>query len=261
MFVLWQINATIRVMIEVEGLTKVYGKKQNAFAALSDVSLQIPDGATVAIIGKSGSGKSTLMHIMSGLDHPSSGRVLIDGQDIHTFKAKALDSFRATEMSFIFQAFFVEANQTCYQNVALPLEIAGVKANRRKKLVKDALAQVDLSEKLNTKAGNLSGGQKQRLAIARAIINKPKLIFADEPTGNLDSATGDKIIDTLFQLNKTLGATLVIVTHDDELASQCEVRISLKDGQLTSIQQKPRETSVSKKTRTTSNTKAKGKVA
>lgn len=222
-------------MIHVEGLTKVYGKKQNVFTALDDVSLEIPSGSTVAIIGKSGSGKSTLMHIMSGLDHPTDGRVVIDDQDIHKFKTKALDNFRATEMSFIFQAFFVEANQTCYQNVALPLEIAGVTASRRKKLVANALERVELSEKINAKAGNLSGGQKQRLAIARAIVNKPKLIFADEPTGNLDSTTGDKIIDMLFDLNKTLGATLVIVTHDHELAARCEVQISLKDGKLIDV--------------------------
>jgi putative ABC transport system ATP-binding protein len=222
-------------MIEVEGLGKVYGKKQNAFIALDDVSLNIPNGSTVAIVGKSGSGKSTLMHIMSGLDHPSSGRVVIDGDDIHKFKTKALDNFRATQMSFIFQAFFVEANQTCYQNVALPLEIAGVSAGRRKKLVTAALERVDMSEKINAKAGNLSGGQKQRLAIARAIVNKPKLIFADEPTGNLDSTTGEKIIRMLFDLNKTLGATLVIVTHDHDLAARCEVQVSLKDGKLIQV--------------------------
>lgn len=224
-------------MIEVEGLTKYYGKKQSAFTALDGIDLTIPNGSTVAIIGKSGSGKSTLMHIMSGLDHPSAGSVKIDGENIHTLKPKALDAFRASEMSFIFQSFFVEANQTCYQNVALPLEIAGVALSRRKRLVADALAQVGLSEKLNEKAGNLSGGQKQRLAIARAIVNKPKLLFADEPTGNLDSITGDKIIKILFKLNKTLGATLIIVTHDHELAEQCEIQVSLKDGKLLELKQ------------------------
>lgn len=222
-------------MIRVEGLTKVYGKKQNVFTALDNVSLEIPEGSTVAIVGKSGSGKSTLMHVMSGLDHPSSGTVTIGGKDIHALKRRALDKFRAKEMSFIFQAFFVEANQTCYQNVVLPLEIAKVRRSHRKKLVLDALAAVDLKEKVNTAAKNLSGGQKQRLAIARSIANSPKLIFADEPTGNLDSATGDLIIDLLFDLNKKLGCTLVIVTHDPELAEKCQMQVSLKDGQVVDI--------------------------
>jgi putative ABC transport system ATP-binding protein len=219
-------------MIRVEGLTKVYGKKQNTFAALTDVDLEIPDGSTVAIIGKSGSGKSTLMHIMSGLDHPTSGTVRIGNHNIHELKRKALDRFRAKEMSFIFQAFFVEANQTCYQNVVLPLEIAKVRRTKRKQLVLDALAAVDLADKINTNAKNLSGGQKQRLAIARSIVNSPKLIFADEPTGNLDSATGDLIIDLLFDLNKKLGCTIVIVTHDQELADKCQMQIQLKDGRI-----------------------------
>ncbi len=223
-------------MISVEKITKTYGKDaQNAFVALDDISIEIPNKAVVAIVGKSGSGKSTLMHIMSGLDRPTSGSVTIDGKDIHSMKQKALDEFRATDMSFIFQAFFVEANQTCFQNVSLPLEIAGVPAARRKKLALEALEKVELLEKVNAKAGDLSGGQKQRLAIARAIVNKPKLIFADEPTGNLDSTTGDKIIKMLFELNKTIGSTLIIVTHDHELASRCQMQISLKDGKLVDV--------------------------
>lgn len=227
-------------MIEVKNLSKVYGKKESAFTALSNVSFTIPDGATVAIIGKSGSGKSTLMHVMSGLDHPTSGSVTINGSQIATMKTKAVDRFRATEMSFIFQAFFIEANQTCYQNVMLPLEIARVPQRRRAKLVKDALAAVDLSEKINLKAGKLSGGQKQRLAIARSIVNKPKLIFADEPTGNLDSATGSRIIKQLFKLNKSLGATLIVVTHDEDLAKQCQIQISIKDGKIVDLKQPPK---------------------
>ncbi len=219
-------------MIKVQELIKIYGKQQNSFAALSGVNLAVDDGATLAIVGKSGSGKSTLMHIMSGLDHPTSGTVVVNGQDIHKLKSKKLDAFRAKEMSFIFQAFFVEPNQTCYQNVALPLEIAGVALSQRKKLVEQALHKVDLADKIDAKAVNLSGGQKQRLAIARAIVNKPKLIFADEPTGNLDSTTGETIIQTLFELNRKLGSTLVIVTHDDELANRCDVVVKLKDGQV-----------------------------
>lgn len=219
-------------MIEVKNVTKTYGKKDSAFTALSDINLTVKDGSTVAIIGKSGSGKSTLMHIMSGLDRPSDGHVSVGGTILQQMKPKQMDAFRAESMSFIFQAFFVEGSQTCFQNVMLPLEIAEVKRRDRKKRVLEALEAVDLSEKVNTKARNLSGGQKQRLAIARAIVNKPKLIFADEPTGNLDSATGEKIIKLLFDINKTLGSTLVIVTHDNELASRCQIEVRLKDGKI-----------------------------
>ncbi len=219
-------------MIVVKNLNKAYGKKDNLFLALKDVSFEIPDGSTLAIIGKSGSGKSTLMHIMSGLDHPSGGSVVIDDQELHAMKSRAMDNFRAKQMSFIFQSFFVEANQTCYQNVMLPLEIAKVPRRHRKDMVLKALKAVELEDKVYNLASNLSGGQKQRLAIARAIVNKPKLIFADEPTGNLDSTTGDLIMSLLFGLNKKLGCTLVIVTHDEELASKCLTQIRLKDGSI-----------------------------
>ncbi|MEO8863165.1 MAG: ABC transporter ATP-binding protein [Candidatus Saccharimonadales bacterium] len=222
-------------MIEVENLSKVYGKKESVFTALDDISFSIPDGARVAIIGKSGSGKSTLMHVMSGLDRPTSGSVTIDGSRLAKMKTKAVDSFRATKMSFIFQSFFVEGIQTCYQNVMLPLEIAKVGRRKRKQMVRSALEAVELPDKLNSRANDLSGGQKQRLAIARAIVNKPKLIFADEPTGNLDSVTGDKIIKLLFDINEKLGSTLIIVTHDHELAAKCQIRIELKDGKVTKI--------------------------
>jgi putative ABC transport system ATP-binding protein len=217
-------------MIDVVEVSKVYGKKEHTFTALHEVTFQIPDGTSVAIVGKSGSGKSTLMHIMSGLDHPSKGAVIIGGDDISALKSKALDRFRAEKIGFIFQAFFVQANESCYHNVALPLEIADVRGDARKKRIHDALKQVDLGDKIYQKAKNLSGGQKQRLAIARAIVNRPKIIFADEPTGNLDSATGEMIEDLLFGFNKKLGTTLVIVTHDAELAAKCDMQIFMKDG-------------------------------
>jgi putative ABC transport system ATP-binding protein len=222
-------------MIEVKDITKTYGKGDNLFTALYKVSLQIPDQASAAIIGKSGSGKSTLMHVMSGLDKASSGEVIVNGKGLQSMKTREIDRFRATEMSFIFQAFFVEANQTCYQNVMLPLEIAKVGRRDRRKHVLEALRAVELEDKADSLAANLSGGQKQRLAIARAIVNKPKLIFADEPTGNLDSTTGELIIKLLFDLNKKLGCTLVIVTHDPELAERCEMQVFMKDGEIQSI--------------------------
>lgn len=227
-------------MISVVNVSKSYGKKDQLFTALDQVSFEIPDSKSVAIVGKSGSGKSTLMHIMSGLDHPSSGSVLIDGQDISSLNQKALDQFRAESIGFIFQSFFVAANESSYHNVALPLEIANIDGAKRKKRIHAALEQVELIDKVDQKAKNLSGGQKQRLAIARAIVNMPKIIFADEPTGNLDSVTGEKIEKLLFGFNKKLGSTLVIVTHDHDLARKCDIQISMKDGKIVKVAQKGR---------------------
>lgn len=217
-------------MIEVKNVTKSYGKKENVFTALSNVSFIIPDGASVAILGKSGSGKSTLMHVMSGLDKPEAGEILINGKDISKLKAKAVDKFRSREMSFIFQSFFVQGNESCYDNVSLPLEIAKVATSRRKAKIEDALNSVELIDKKKSRARDLSGGQKQRLAIARAIVNNPKILFADEPTGNLDSTTGEVIENLLFNYSKNNKATLIIVTHDSDLAKKCDMQIHIKDG-------------------------------
>lgn len=222
-------------MIEVKNLVKTYGRKKNVFTALGDISFDIPSGASVAIVGKSGSGKSTLMHVMSGLDRPDSGKIIIDGENILQLKQKQVDRFRAEKIGFIFQSFFVQANETVVDNVSLPLEIAGVPARERAAKVEAALENVELDEKLKNKAKDLSGGQKQRLAIARAIVNEPEIIFADEPTGNLDSATGEKIEDLLFSYNKKNGVTLIIVTHDHELAERCDMKVYIKDGQIERI--------------------------
>lgn len=222
-------------MIELRHVTKTYGKKQNMFKALDDINFVIPDGASVAIVGKSGSGKSTLMHVMSGLDRPEGGEVLIDDVDILKLKQKAVDKFRSEKIGFIFQSFFVQANESSFENVALPLEIASMSAGNRKKRIRAALRVVGLSDKEKQNAGNLSGGQKQRLAIARAIVNQPRIIFADEPTGNLDTATGNTIEKLLFGLNKQGGSTLVIVTHDEELARKCDIKIYVKDGKIDKI--------------------------
>ncbi|HEY0965449.1 MAG TPA: ABC transporter ATP-binding protein [Candidatus Saccharimonadales bacterium] len=225
-------------MIEVENLKKRYGKKNNAFIALKGVSFSVPEGKSVAIVGKSGSGKSTLMHAMSGLDAPTSGVVIIDGENILELTGRELDHFRARKIGFIFQSFFVQANETVEDNVGLPLEIADVPKQLRKKKIIAALASVDLSEKLHVRARDLSGGQKQRLAIARAIVNEPRVLFADEPTGNLDSTTGDKIEELLFSYSKENDATLVVVTHDDDLAKKCDIQIVIKDGQIIEMTEK-----------------------
>ena len=225
-------------MIEVKGISKTYGKKKMVFQALKDVSFKIPNGASVAIVGKSGSGKSTLMHAMSGLDKPQTGKILVDGINILDLKQKKVDQFRSEKIGFIFQSFFVQANESCFNNVSLPLEIAGVPRSKRRALVEDALSQVELLDKKKSRARDLSGGQKQRLAIARAIVSKPEILFADEPTGNLDSVTGSNVEKLLFDYNKKSKVTLIIVTHDSELAAKCDIRIFVRDGVIDRIEGK-----------------------
>ena len=219
-------------MIELKNVTKVYGKKKNQFTALKNVSLTIPTGASVAILGKSGSGKSTLMHAISGLDRPQHGQVIIDGQDILQLKPKRVDEFRAKKIGFIFQSFFVQGNESVVDNVSLPLEIARLPRKKRAHKINAALKAVDLYDKRKNRAKDLSGGQKQRLAIARAIVGDPQIIFADEPTGNLDSETGAKVEELLFDYNKQKGVTLIVVTHDADLAKKCDHQIIIKDGRV-----------------------------
>ena len=219
-------------MIELKNVTKIYGKKKNQFTALKNVSLNIPTGASVAILGKSGSGKSTLMHAISGLDRPQHGQVIIDGQDILQLKSKHVDEFRAKKIGFIFQSFFVQGNESVIDNVSLPLEIARLPRKKRAYKINTALKAVDLYDKRKNRAKDLSGGQKQRLAIARAIVGDPQIIFADEPTGNLDSETGAKVEELLFNYNKQKGVTLIVVTHDVDLAKKCDYQIIIKDGRV-----------------------------
>ena len=219
-------------MIELKNVTKVYGKKKNQFTALKNVSLTIPTGASVAILGKSGSGKSTLMHAISGLDKPQKGQVIIDGQDILQLKSKHVDEFRAKKIGFIFQSFFVQGNESVVDNVSLPLEIARLPRKKRAHKINAALKAVDLYDKRKNRAKDLSGGQKQRWAIARAIVGDPQIIFADEPTGNLDSETGAKVEELLFDYNKQKGVTLIVVTHDADLAKKCNHQIIIKDGRV-----------------------------
>ena len=219
-------------MIELKNVTKIYGKKKNQFTALKNISLIIPTGASVAILGKSGSGKSTLMHAISGLDRPQHGQVIIDGQDILQLKSKRVDEFRAKKIGFIFQSFFVQGNESVIDNVSLPLEIARVSWKKRAHKINAALKAVDLYDKRKNRAKDLSGGQKQRLAIARAIVGDPQIIFADEPTGNLDSETGAKVEELLFDYNKQKGVTLIVVTHDADLAKKCDHQIIIKDGRV-----------------------------
>lgn len=218
--------------ITVNSVKKTYGKKATAFVALKGVSLSVDDGESIAIIGKSGSGKSTLMHVLAALDRPDSGLVSFGGRDIEKMRAGQLDRLRNREFGFIFQQFFLNGRETVLENVMLPLRIAGVPIRTRKARALQALAEVDLTDKAKNKATDLSGGQKQRVCIARALVGEPKVIFADEPTGNLDSENGRRITELLFRLNKDKGITLIIVTHDDDLAALCNRRFHMKDGLL-----------------------------
>lgn len=213
-------------------IIKTYGKGENEFTALGGVSINIQPGEKVAIIGKSGSGKSTLMHLLALLDTPSSGHIAIEGQEAGSLSGKQLNALRNRKFGFVFQQFFLDGNASVLENVILPLKIAGVSRSERKRRGLEALTQVELADKAKNKAKDLSGGQKQRVVIARALVNQPAIIFADEPTGNLDSATGDLIEKLLFNLNAQHHITLVIVTHDPELAARCDRQIHLKDGHI-----------------------------
>lgn len=220
------------VVLGVDSVTKSYGKGDHAFTALHNLSLDIKEGESVAIIGKSGSGKSTLMHIMALLDMPTRGSISIDGTVAKKLKTKQVNKLRNKSFGFVFQQFFLNANATVLENVILPLKIAGIGMKERNRRGLEVLRQMEIEDKAQNKANNLSGGQKQRVVIARALINNPKIIFADEPTGNLDSATGKHIEDILFNLNKEKGITLIIVTHDEDLANRCNRKIYIKDGHI-----------------------------
>lgn len=219
-------------VVETEKLSKVYGKKDAEFTALDGISLEINAGESVAIVGKSGSGKSTLMHILALLDRPTSGAIKIGGRDASELSSRQLDGIRNRTFGFVFQQFFLNGNDTVLNNVALPLKIAGMSRKVRNQRALEVLQAVELEDKAYSRANDLSGGQKQRVVIARALANNPKLIFADEPTGNLDTKTGRTIENLLFTLNKKKGITLIIVTHDVELAARCGRQIFIEDGKI-----------------------------
>jgi putative ABC transport system ATP-binding protein len=226
-------------VIEAKKLQKIFGKGESAFEALKRVDISILPGEVVAIIGKSGSGKSTLMHLLALLDSPTSGSVYVNGQDASKLKRKEIDLLRNRDFGFVFQQFFLNATDSVLSNVVLPLKIAGIPGKERNRRGLEALKAVELEDKAKNKAMDLSGGQKQRVVIARALVGQPKVIFADEPTGNLDSTTGKRITDLLFRLNKEQGITIIFVTHDHDLAKRCQRQISIHDGEIISAGKRP----------------------
>lgn len=221
-------------IISLHQVTKVYGKGDNAVEALRGIDLDIGSGEVIAIIGRSGSGKSTLAHVMATLDRPTSGKVLINGSEVGRRSRRASNRLRNQEIGFVFQQFFMNARDSVLDNVMLPMVIAGIRPKLRCKRALDALETVGLLDKAYARASDLSGGQKQRVCIARAIVNKPSIILADEPTGNLDTATSRVVEDMLFRLNQERGITLVIVTHDPDLAQRCGRQVRIADGRVVS---------------------------
>jgi putative ABC transport system ATP-binding protein len=216
-------------VIVANNLSKVYIMGKVEVHALVDVSLQIDRGEVVSIMGPSGSGKSTLMNILGCLDLPSNGEYILDGEAVSTLNDDQLASIRNRKVGFVFQSFNLLSRSSALANVELPLRYAGISSGR-KKIAQEALEAVGLGPRIHHKPSELSGGQQQRVAIARALVNRPAILMADEPTGNLDSKVGQEIMDLLLNLNKESGTTLIIVTHDPEIAALTQRVIRLRDG-------------------------------
>jgi len=221
-------------MIEVKNVSKIYKMGKEEFAALNNVSLKINEGDFLSIVGPSGSGKSTLMHLIGGLDTPTTGSIYIEGKDISKLKDKQMAKYRNSTIGFVFQAFNLENTQTALENVMMPLIFAGVSGKERKLKAINALKMVDLEDKLKNKPTEMSGGQRQRVSIARALVNSPKIIFADEPTGNLDSKNGTNVMELLKNLNRK-GYTIIMVTHNVEDAKEAKRIIKIRDGEIQEV--------------------------
>jgi putative ABC transport system ATP-binding protein len=218
-------------VIQLEQVSKVYAMGSITVPALKDVTLEIQAGDFLAVMGPSGSGKSTLLHLLGGLDWPSSGRVLWDGRDLTTLRPHELARWRGEHVGFVFQTFYLIPTLTALENVEMPLLLRGISPKGRRARACERLEQVGLSQRMLHKPAELSGGEQQRVALARALVGDPRLILADEPTGNLDSETGGKLLQLLRELNEQ-GTTIMLATHDPEAAQYARTIIRLRDGVL-----------------------------
>lgn len=222
-------------MLRVTSLTKQFSSGDTKVLAVQDISFEVPEGQFASIIGKSGSGKTTLLSLLGALDKPTSGSVEVDGRDMTKLSDHALIRYRCRQIGFVFQGYNLVPNLTATENVMLPMEFAGTTSGLRKQRAGELLEQVGLSiDKQRRKPGRLSGGEQQRVAIARALANRPKLILADEPTGNLDSQTGKMIFDLLHGLAKSENTTIIVVTHDLSISGKTDVTFRLQDGKMVS---------------------------
>ncbi len=221
-------------MIHAANVSKVYGSGTSAVTALAGVNLAVAAGERVAILGKSGSGKSTLMNLIGGLDVPTAGTLTVGGQSLGTLSRRQLADYRLARVGFVFQSFHLIPSRTVLENVELPLTLAGVGLAERRARVREVVAAVGLGHRLDHKPTQLSGGERQRTAVARAIVNKPAVLLADEPTGNLDSGSAAEVMDLLFAQVRDRGMTLLLVTHDEELAKRYAGRVvRVQDGRVT----------------------------
>ena len=221
------------MLIKAKGLSKIYGSGENQVVALDKADLTIAPGDFISIIGPSGSGKSTLLHLLSGLDHPTSGSLTYDGQEIYTLSDKELSAFRRRQMGFIFQQFNLLPVLTARENILMPLLLD--KKQPDEGYLNQLAELLGLRERLDHLPHELSGGQQQRVAIARALIARPEVIFADEPTGNLDSKSGGEVMELLKGIRERMGKTLVIITHDNRIAAAADRQLTIMDGVLSEV--------------------------
>ena len=218
-------------ILRVENLTKIYGKGENEVRALDDVSFSVNKGEFIAVIGPSGSGKSTLLHILSGVDRPTSGRVLMDGKDVYAQNEEQLAIFRRRQVGLIYQFYNLIPVLNVTENITLPVLMDGQRVNRDR--LSELITTLGLTGRENHLPNQLSGGQQQRVSIGRALMNAPAVVLADEPTGNLDSKNSKEIVDLLKISNEKYGQTLIVITHDESIALQADRIISIDDGKIT----------------------------